>query len=92
MKTLPLVALCGMLLSTIGAQEESGFVPLFNGRDLTGWVNVNTAPDTWTVKDGAIYCTGQPTGAMRTEKQYENFILEVEWRHLKSRGNAGIFI
>ena len=32
------------------------------------------------------------TGAMRTEKQYENFILEAEWRHLSSGGNSGIFI
>jgi len=30
------------------------FVSLLNGRDLTGWVNVNTAPGTWTVKDGLL--------------------------------------
>ena len=24
---------------------------LFNGKDLTGWVNVNTDPDTWSVRD-----------------------------------------
>src|SRR5688572_32264763 len=73
------------------AQEE-GFTPLFNGKDLTGWVNVNCAPETWTVKDGMLHCDGVPTGALRTEKQYENFILELEWRHLKPRGNAGVFI
>jgi hypothetical protein len=71
---------------------ENGFVPLFNGRDLTGWVNVNCAPDTWSVRDGVIACTGQPTGALRTVRQYENFIFEVEWRHLKPAGNAGIFV
>ena len=65
---------------------------LFNGRDLSGWVNVNCAPETWSVKDGVIHCTGVPTGALRTERQYENFELELEWRHLKSGGNAGIFI
>ena len=95
MKTLPLLFFC-VALAPLGAlsaePDESGFVPLFNGRDLTGWVNVNTAPETWTVKDGLIHCTGKPTGAMRTDKQYENFILEIEWRHLKPRGNAGIFI
>jgi hypothetical protein len=74
------------------AAEEEGFTPLFNGKDLTGWVNVNCAPETWTVKDGMIHCDGVPTGAMRTVKQYENFILELEWRHLKPGGNAGVFI
>ncbi len=68
------------------------FQPLFNGHDLSGWVNVNCAPETWSVKGGVIACTGVPTGAMRTEKQYENFELELEWRHLKPGGNAGVFI
>jgi hypothetical protein len=72
--------------------DDDGFVPLFNGRDLTGWVNANCAPETWSVRDGMIHCTGQPTGAMRTARQYENFILEVEWRHLQSGGNSGVFI
>ncbi len=71
---------------------EEGFVPMFNGRDLTGWVNANCAPETWGVKDGVITCTGKPTGALRTERQYENFIMEVEWRHLTSGGNSGVFI
>lgn len=71
---------------------EEGFALLFNGRDLTGWVNVNCASDTWSVRDGVIACTGEPTGALRTMRQYENFIFEVEWRHLKPAGNAGIFV
>lgn len=74
------------------AADDDGFVPMFNGKDLSGWVNINCAPETWSVKDGVIQCTGKPTGAMRTEKQYENFILEGEWRHLSSGGNSGFFI
>ena len=80
------------LLLGASAQAQSRFVDLFNGRDLSGWVNVNCAPETWSWRDGVVHCTGQPTGALRTERQYENFILELEWRHLKSAGNAGIFI
>ncbi|HEY1172870.1 MAG TPA: family 16 glycoside hydrolase [Verrucomicrobiae bacterium] len=72
--------------------DSRGFLPLFNGRNLDGWVNVNCAPETWSVTNGLIHCTGNPIGALRTERQYENFILELEWRHLKSGGNAGIFI
>ena len=65
-----------------------------------GWVelgekdfkNVNCAEDTWTFKDGVIHCTGKPTGVMRTQKQYKNFELVAEWRHLKSAGNSGFFV
>jgi len=71
---------------------ERDFVPLFNGENLEGWVNVNCAPETWTVRDQMIICTGFPTGVLRTSKQYENFILELEWKHLHEKGNAGLFI
>lgn len=69
-----------------------GFRPLFNGRDLAGWVNVNCAPETWTARDGMIVCSGQPAGVLRTDRMYENFILELEYRHLSPGGNAGLFI
>jgi hypothetical protein len=71
---------------------EENWVSLFNGRDLNGWVNVNCAPETWTVQDGTIHCTGKPTGALRTPREYENFILELDWRHLSVGGNSGVFI
>jgi hypothetical protein len=74
------------------AQAGEGFVPLFNGKNLDGWVNVNCAPETWQVKDGIIVCSGIPTGVLRTGKQYENYVLELEWRHIKKAGNAGLFI
>jgi hypothetical protein len=74
------------------AAQEDGFVSLSNGKDLQGWVNVNCAPETWTVKEGLLHCDGIPTGALRTQRQYENFTLELEWRHLKPAGNAGVFI
>jgi len=85
------IALTVLAASSIQAQED-GFRDLFNGKDLDGWKNVNCAPETWSVKDGMIHCTGKPTGELRTTKQYENFILEVEWRHLKPGGNAGVFV
>lgn len=66
--------------------------PLFNGRDLAGWTNVNCAPGTWSVRDELIVSTGIPTGVLRTLREYENFILELEWKHLKAGGNAGLFV
>jgi hypothetical protein len=74
------------------SHAEDDFKPLFNGEDLEGWVNVNCAPETWTIRDGLIICTGKPTGILRTDRQYENFILELEWKHLHKDGNAGLFI
>lgn len=57
------------------------------------WVNVNTAEDTWTVKkDGMLVSTGKPIGVMRSEKEYENFIMHVEWRHMEKGGNSGVFV
>lgn len=75
----------------VSAAEE-GFVPLFNGRNLNGWLPVNVAPNTFSVRDGMIVSTGLPTGVMRTKRHYENFIMEIEWRHMKPGGNAGIFV
>jgi predicted neuraminidase len=74
------------------APAEEGFVPLFNGKDLSGWVPVNVAPDTFSVRDGEIVTTGKPTGVMRTDRQYENFILELDWKHITAGGNSGLFV
>jgi hypothetical protein len=73
------------------AADVPAYRDLFNGKDLTGWVNVNTDKDTWTVRDGMIVCTGRPIGVMRTDKQYENFLLHIEWRHMEAGGNSGVF-
>ncbi|MGB8168574.1 MAG: DUF1080 domain-containing protein [Chthoniobacteraceae bacterium] len=69
-----------------------GFTALFNGNDLTGWVPVNVAPDTFTVRDGMVVISGVPTGYMRTAQMHENFILECDWQHMKSGGNSGVFV
>ncbi len=74
--------------------DKDGFVPLFNGKDLTGWQNVNTTPKTFHVKNNEIITSGVPTGYLRTDKQYENFIMEVEWMHVEptKMANSGIFV
>ena len=88
------ILILGLLPNILTAQtvNEMGFKPLFNGKDLSGWVDVNTSKETWHVEDGVLICTGNPIGVMRTERQYENFIMEIEWRHMKSGGNSGVFI
>ena len=79
--------------NTAGSQPAGGEpVELFNGRDLTGWTPVNVPEDTFFVRDGMIVTTGKPTGLLRTERMYENFIIEFDWRHLQPGGNSGLFI
>src|SRR3954468_15390533 len=95
MKPLPLllaVILPHLLSNGVSAAEPTGFRDLFNGKDLSGWINVNTAPDTFSVKDGLLVCKGHPIGVMRSERQYENFILHIEWMHMEPGGNSGVFV
>jgi hypothetical protein len=56
------------------------------------FVNVNCAPDTWSWKNREIQCTGQPVGVIRSKEPVTNFELVVEWRHLRSGGNSGVFV
>jgi hypothetical protein len=93
MKIIPALALSALLLTsvTVAGQSPGRFVDLFNGKNLAGWVNVNTDPDTWKVRDGLLICSGHPIGVMRTAKQYENFVLHIEWMHMEPGGNSGVF-
>ncbi|HKI19272.1 MAG TPA: family 16 glycoside hydrolase, partial [Isosphaeraceae bacterium] len=72
------ISLTSVLLLGLSAanviRADDNFRPLFNGKDLSGWVPVNIAPETFTVRDGMIVSTGKPTGVMRTDQQYENFV------------------
>jgi 3-keto-disaccharide hydrolase len=86
---LALVLLAGLRHSA--ASEPFQYRDLFNGKDLSGWVDVNTSDDTWSVRDGMLICSGHPIGVMRTDRQYENFLLHIEWRHMEAGGNSGIF-
>ncbi len=90
---------CTMALTSVTAlaqdatpAKDADFKPLFNGKDLSGWTQVNCAPETFTVKEGEIVCTGTPLGVLRSDKTYANFVLELEWRHMKADSNSGLFI
>ncbi len=62
--------------------------PLFNGKDLTGWMNAAGADSKWRIEDGAL--TGQRgSGDIWTKARFGNFVLELEF---KTTGNSGVFI
>lgn len=95
-KLSPILVLAIALQVAIQASRplsaEDDFVPMFTDAALTGWVLTNTPTETWNFKDGVLYCTGKPTGEIRTERMYQNFVMELEWRHMVPRGNAGVFV
>ena len=67
MKTT-LTLVIALLLSSFPVKSGDApvFQDLFNGKDLTGWVDVNTSKETWSVKDGLLVCKGLPIGVMVT--------------------------
>lgn len=56
------------------------------------WFQVNTATETWRVEDDILVCSGLPIGVIRSEKEYENFVMHIEWRHMEAGGNSGTFV
>lgn len=76
-KWLCLVLCFGIL--TVNAQRR-GWTPLFNGKDLQGWHQLN-GKATYEVKDGTITGTtiaGEPNSFMVTDQEYGDFILELD--------------
>ena len=94
MKLLACVLLaCGLVLPLAAASPDlPQFVDLFNGKDLTGWVNVNTDPDTWSVQDGMLVCTGQPIGVMRSGSSTRTSSSTSSGCTWKPGGNSGVFV
>jgi hypothetical protein len=82
--------------STSPAAEK--YVPLFNGKDLSGWTYHLDKPDVkmedvWSAKDGVLRCKGQPVGYLLTKKNdFENYVLELEWRWPEKAGNNGVLV
>lgn len=74
---------------TATAQSPGGFAPIFNGKDLTGWMATGKA-EAWTVEGGMIVCKSGGGGYLLTEKEYGDFELKFSYRWSKEGGNSGI--
>lgn len=84
-----------LLLTTAAfAQQQrplaNGWVQLFNGKDLAGWVKVGN--EKWDVVDGVIHGQGitKDYGYLRTEGKYKDFILTLRFLCVAD-GNSGVF-
>jgi hypothetical protein len=90
---LALVSALVLFPSALLAQTKDGFVPLFNGKDLTGWEVREARPgdkDKWSVKDDLV--VAKPGGGwIGTTKMYGDFTLKLEWR-IFDGGNSGVFL
>jgi len=81
------------------AAEQPEAIALFNGQDLSGWTYELADPkakmeDVWSVADGVLRCKGKPGGYLRTEADYENYVLTLEWRWPPGTqgGNNGVLV
>lgn len=70
------------------AVPESEFTPLFNGKDMTGWVGGTAG---YEVKDGVLSYTTGKGGHLLTEKEYADFIFRFEFK-LNPGTNNGVAI
>jgi len=69
-----------------------GSGPGWKALDEGDFINVNCRPATWHWQKGVIHCSGHPVGVIRSRKPLQNFELVVQWRHLRSGGNSGVFV
>ena len=98
MKTnLPLITLAALLTAAplFAADDEAGFVPLFNGTDLTGWkLRHPKGTASWSVKDGALVndVSGGKHGTdLVTEKKFWNFTVRYEFM-VPDNSNSGFYL
>lgn len=101
MKTLTLLASLALALTLQAedlhpAADAPGFVPLFNGKDLTGWQTTGN----WVVEaDGNIALKPREgekgwqryDAYLSTVKKYGDFVLDLEFK-FEPTGNSGVFM
>jgi hypothetical protein len=104
MITRALLSVVSLMLLLQGSSTEQAIVPtkvmpLFNGRDLSGWKadvpekDTNpSAPDSFIVRKGLLVSLGTPGGHLLTDKSYRNYRLEVEYRFSAKPGNCGVLV
>lgn len=75
-----------LLALSIHLAADSSFEPLFNGEDLSGWKIPEGDNGHWRVVDGVIDYDAASESPQRdksiyTEREFGDFVLELEWRY-----------
>jgi hypothetical protein len=88
--TLALTVCAFAVAAQAPAEPSTGWVSLFNGKDLNGWVKVGA--EKWDVEDGTIHGQGvtKEYGYLRTEQKYQDFHLSLRFK-CEADGNSGVF-
>ncbi len=86
-----------LLVGAVFAQEGrrafiDGTGPGWRTLGADDFADVNGSPDTWVWAEGLLRSSGKPIGVRRSRQTFTNFELVVEWRHLESGGNSGVFV
>lgn len=70
--------------------QDSGWTPLLNGKDLSGWKN--NGQEKWVAEDGTILCQSAANkyGYLTTEKTFVDFELKLKFKS-EALGNSGVF-
>ena len=102
-----MLALSALLSSVALAQDKAkaeippaaadGWVPLFNGKDLTGWEGLEGY---WSVVDGAIQCAETKENSKQSDlillcskdypEKFADFELRYSWKMVTPTGNSGV--
>ena len=75
----------------LSSTKEDGFVSLFDGKSLNGWITMNKTGQGYIVKNGILICPPTGGGNLFSMKEYSNFILRFEFR-LQEGSNNGVGI
>ena len=78
-------------------EKKEGFVPMFNGKDFTGWrFGAKTGgvrpPSNWRVEDGLIRLSGGGSPHLASQWEYEDFEMRFNWRSGKASYNSGFYV
>jgi hypothetical protein len=93
--TLAILA-TSVCLSVLAAQDESGYEPLFNGKDLTGWHLRNpNGRASWSIEPGGILKNTVEKGVhgtdLVTDKKFWNFTVRYEYM-TPENSNSGFYL
>lgn len=83
------MAAAGLL---VAADNEQGFVSLFDGKTFDGWKKATENPNTWRIEDGAFVTRGERCHLFYVgdEKPFKNFELKVDVM-TEPNSNGGIY-
>jgi hypothetical protein len=58
---------------------------------LVGWQQIGGQPGSWKCEEGVLYTDGGGGGWLSTVREYEDFVLSLEFR-VPAGGNSGVFV